>query len=86
VSFDDNRRSLTLFPVLLKAAVVFTVRRWQIGQYVVPKLNTKSGTAIEFVYAVSAIFLLPVSVYALLLSLFGRPFVKRFALCHQTAR
>jgi len=39
IAFDVKRRSPTLFPVLPKSKVVLTIKRWQIGPYIVLKSN-----------------------------------------------
>jgi len=48
--FDVKRRSLTLFPLLLKPELVLTVKWWQIGPYIALKSNRKSGTASSFMW------------------------------------
>jgi len=58
VAFDVSGPSLTLFPVLRKPRVVLAVKRRQRDPCIVLKSNKKS--VLEFIYAVSAILLLPV--------------------------
>jgi len=59
VAFDVKRRSLTLFPVLPKPEVVFNGQTVADRSIYCIKVEKEVGYR-EFVYAVSAIFLLPV--------------------------
>ena len=64
VAFDVKRRMLTLFPVLPKPEVVFNGQTVADRSIYCIKVEKEVGYC-EFINAVSVIFLLPVSAYAL---------------------